>query len=225
MANKRSNPFHIMLGRAPVEGERRTYEVITTKEEACSSTNAADALISRFLKEERIEIKEGDHLVVAQITRVRALKPILTISQVDEDPNDAFGGGEASAPAEPIRAAYSSIKEAQAPAESEPIPEVNSRVELPDDPPEAPASEDSTKTQGVPAAVTPPPGDQTTDDENTLVEDDPLSDMEPKVDDIVDDSIGDPPPADTKEEAPIVEKAERRTSDQSKSDDPLDDIF
>jgi len=244
MANKRSSyPFHIMLGRAPAEGERRTYQVITTKEEACSSTSGAESLINKMIKEKRVEIEEGDHLVVAQITRVRALKTVRKVSQVDEDPNDAFGTTAQTPPDDESGEEELEVEEgevsdpAEEPAEEQTEePEATSEVTLPDEtavpaanspappPPPAPAVD---KKPAVPPAATPPPSGQTTEEEE---DDDPLADMEPAVEEIVDDSGEEPAvaaePAAAAEPAKETKSEEAPAADKTgESDDPLDEIF
>jgi hypothetical protein len=232
MAQKRSSyPFHIMLGRKPAEGKRRTYEVITSTEESCSSTQAAESQINKLIKEGKVTLEEGDHLVVAQITRVRALKTVKKVSQVDEDPNDAFGDTGGKATDAPLADEEVEIEDGEVSSpDEEPAeePEATSEVVLPEEEPEAPAAPAPAESKpAVPPAATPPPGPQQTEQVEEEDEDDPLADMEPAVDDIVDDS--EPAVAEKKDEEPKSEEAPAADTpeggDGGESDDPLDDIF
>ena len=115
-------------------------------------------------------------------------------------------------------------------------PEATSEVTLPDEtavpaanspappPPPAPAVD---KKPAVPPAATPPPSGQTTEEEE---DDDPLADMEPAVEEIVDDSGEEPAvaaePAAAAEPAKETKSEEGPAADKTgESDDPLDEIF
>jgi hypothetical protein len=176
----------------------------------------AEALINKLVKTKRVELGEGDHLVVAQITRVRSLKATKKIAQVDEDPNQAFGDVGSALPA-PTEEEVE-IEDGEVSEETEEEAEATSTIELPEEsggqaqsapPVEKPKAEPAPKPTPKPApaapakpapkatkaAATPPPGPQA-DPSASLSDDDPLADMGESEGDIVqDDKPKEKPPA------------------------------
>lgn len=226
---RNSYPFHIMLGRKPAEGERRTYQVITTAENAASSTQSAESLINKLIKDKTVELNEGDHLVVAQITRVRALKAIKRISQIDEDPNDAFGdtGTEVDETSEEeveIEDGEVSDEGEENGEETGDEGEATSEVELPDEEPEAAAPAPApVEKKGPPAAATPPPEaaapapDAGGEDSADLDDEDPLADLGESEGDIVQES--------EKEKSEDAPAADGETAEGDGEEALLDELF
>lgn len=194
-----SYPFHILYGPAPKEGERRVYQVISAADEACNSTQTAESLINRLLEEGRVTLSEGDHMVVAQITRVKALKPIRSVEQVDEDPSQAFGGDGTGVSLE-----TDDEEEPETEEIAKPAPEKASKAD----------KKPAPKPEKAPEAT------QDADDDDDIPDEvqDPFSDQDAPEGDLVDEG-------EDEDDSEGEDAEEEEPKKASGSDDPLDDIF